>query len=68
VLHTLLTDGRADDVVSLVAKLVANNTELAVGAARAYELATRNVELVQDYRLMSANSIGRIARSSFALI
>jgi hypothetical protein len=39
-----------------------------VGAARAYELATRNVELVQDYRLMSANSIGRIARSSFALI
>ena len=35
VLRTLLVDGRGDDVVSLVTKLVANNTELAVRAARA---------------------------------
>jgi transposase len=45
VLRTLLADGRADDVVSLFSKLVTNNTELAVRAARVDELATRNVEL-----------------------
>jgi hypothetical protein len=45
ILRTLLVDGRADDVVSLVAKLVANNTELAVCAARADKVAARNVEL-----------------------
>src|SRR5262245_13152649 len=46
VLRTLLDDGRGDDVVSLVTKLVANNTELAVRAARADELAARTNELV----------------------
>lgn len=34
-LRGLLADGRADDVVSLVTQLVANNTELAVQAAKA---------------------------------
>lgn len=53
-LRTLLTDGRADDVVSLVAKLVANNTELAVRAARADELATRNVELEKQLEKLLA--------------
>jgi len=53
-LRTLLTDGRADDVVSLVAKLVENNTELAVRAARADELATRNVELEKQLEKLLA--------------
>jgi transposase len=54
VLRTLLGDGRADDVVSLVAKLVANNTELAVRAARADELAARNVELEKQLEKLLA--------------
>ena len=60
-LRTLLVDGRADDVVSLVTKLVANNTELAVRAARADELAaradklaTRNVELEKQLEKLLA--------------
>ena len=58
-LRTLLVDGRADDVVSLVTKLVANNTELAVRAARADELATRNVELEKLLeKLLAASAKG----------
>lgn len=45
VLRELLTDGRSDAVVSLVSQLVANNTELAVRAAKADALATQNAEL-----------------------
>lgn len=41
VLRELLTDGRSDDVVSLVSQLVSNNTELAIRAARADELEKR---------------------------
>jgi transposase len=44
-LRTLMADGRADDVVTLVSKLVANNAELAVRAARSDTQATRIVEL-----------------------
>jgi len=53
-LRTLLVDGRTDDVVSFVTKLVTNNTELAVRAARADELATRNVELEKQLEKLLA--------------
>jgi transposase len=53
-LRTLMADGRDDDVVTLVSKLVANNTELAVRAARADELATRNVELEKQLEKLLA--------------
>jgi len=53
-LRTLLVDGRTDDVVSLVSKLVANNTELAVRAAQADELAVRNVELEKQLEKLLA--------------
>lgn len=45
VLRELLTGGRDDDVVALVTQLVANNTELAVRAAKVSELEKRNAEL-----------------------
>lgn len=44
-LRSLVADGRSEDIIALVSKLVATNTELAVRAARADALATRNVEL-----------------------
>ena len=60
-LHSLMTEGRDDDVVSLVSKLVASNTELAVRAARVDELAarsekltTRNVELEKQLEKLLA--------------
>jgi transposase len=53
-LRTLLADGRADDVVSLFSKLVTNNTELAVRAARVDELATRNIELEKQLEKLLA--------------
>jgi transposase len=59
VVQRLLADGRSDDVVSLVSKLVTNNTELAVRAARVDELATRNVELEKQLEKMLA----RVKRS-----
>lgn len=53
-LRSLMADGRNDDVVSLVSKLVTNNTELATRAARADELATRNVELEKQLEKLLA--------------
>lgn len=46
-----MADGRSDDVVSLVSKLVENNTELAVRSAR---LTTRNVELEKQLEKLLA--------------
>jgi len=45
VLRELLTGRRDDDVVALVTQLVANNTELALRAAKLSQLEKRNAEL-----------------------
>jgi transposase len=45
VVRELVADGRGDAILELVAKLDAHNRDLAVRAARADELATRNLEL-----------------------
>jgi transposase len=53
-LRSLMADGRNDDVVSLVSKLVANNTELAERAARSDTLAVRVVELEKQLEKLLA--------------
>src|ERR1043165_444526 len=53
-LRALLTDGREDDVDSLLTQLDANNIEMAVRAARADELAVRNVELEKQLEKLLA--------------
>jgi hypothetical protein len=50
-LRSLMADGRSEDVVSLVSKLVENNTELAVRSA---QLTTRNVELEKQLEKLLA--------------
>lgn len=54
VLRELLTVGRDDDVVALVTQLVANNSELAVRAAKVSELERRNVELEKQLERLLA--------------
>jgi transposase len=54
VARALVAEGRSDAILELVGKLVANNSDLAVRAARVDELATRNVELEKQLEKLLA--------------